>query len=147
MKRRDRGGFTLIEVLVMVAVVAIIGLFFLQPAGRVRRGPRIKCVSNLKNVGLAFRIFATDNGDRFPAEVMLTNGVPLKSLDALCVYLTLTNELSTPKILSCPEDKKRKEAESFRNLELKNISYFVSLSAGATIPQDAPRIPTAGCSS
>src|SRR4026209_2099758 len=129
-RKRSRTAFTLLELVAMVAVVFLLVAFVL-PAVRPRRyyGHRIKCVNNLKNVGLAFRIFATDNGDRFPAEVMLTNGVLLKSLDALCVYLTLTNELSTPKILSCPEDKKRKEAESFRNLELKNISYFVSLSA------------------
>jgi type II secretory pathway pseudopilin PulG len=136
MKRRDRGGFTLVEVLVMAAVVAILVLVILpRPAGVRTDGRRIKCVNNLKNVGLAFRIFATDNGDRFPAEVMLTNGVALKSMDALRVYLTLTNELSTPKILSCPADENRNGAESFTNVLLKNISYFVSLSGGATMPQ------------
>jgi type II secretory pathway pseudopilin PulG len=136
MKRWDRGGFTLIEVLVMAAVVAILALVILpRPAGVRTDGLRIKCVNNLKNVGLAFRIFATDHGDLFPAEVMLTNGIAMKSMDALRVYLTLTNELSTPKILSCPADQNRNQAESFTNVLLKNISYFVSLSAGAALPE------------
>lgn len=100
-----------------------------------RKSPRIKCVNNLKNVGLAVRIFATENNDRYPAEILLSQGVPLAQLDALRVYLTLTNELSTPKILYCPVDKKRSPAESFPATALKNISFFASLSAKWNTPQ------------
>jgi hypothetical protein len=129
-KQSGQSGFSLVEVLAIAVVVVIIGLLFLRPAGHEKpKATRIKCVNNLKNVGLAFRIFATDNNDRFPVEVLLTNGVPRASIDALRVFLTLSNEFSTPKILHCPEDKKREEAESFTNLTLKNLSYFVSLSA------------------
>jgi prepilin-type N-terminal cleavage/methylation domain-containing protein len=134
MKRRDGDGFTLIEVIVVLVVIAIfVGLILPATTHRPARATRIKCVNNLKNVGLAFRIFATDNGDRFPPEVMLTNGVPHESLDALRVFLTLTSELSTPKILYCLDDKTRGAAESFTNVTLKNLSYFASLSAGETM--------------
>jgi len=118
----------------MVVVVALMGLFFLRPTANVR--PKaIKCVNNLKNVGLAFGIFATDNNGRFPAEVILTNGVPLRSIDALRVYLMLTNLIATPDILWCPGDKERMAASSLAKVGPKNISYFASLSAGETIPQ------------
>ncbi len=118
----------------MLVVVALVGFFVLRPTGYVKPKP-IRCVNNLKNVGLAFRIFATDNADRFPAEMMLTNGIPLKSIDALRVYLMLTNYISTPDRLWCPSDKGREVASSIGNVGPKNISYFASLSAAEAMPQ------------
>ena len=56
------------------------------------KAARIKCVNNLKNVGLAARIWATDNGDHLPKD-----------------FATMKNELSTPKILICPSDPARAE--------------------------------------
>lgn len=58
---------------------------------------RIKCVNNLKNVGLAARIWATDNGD----QQHLPKDFP-----------TMTNELGTPKILICPADPTRSDAQA-----------------------------------
>lgn len=53
---------------------------------------RIKCVNNLKNIGLGARIWATDNRDHLPKD-----------------FVTMKNELSTPKILICPKDPARAE--------------------------------------
>ncbi len=47
----------------------------------------IRCVNNLKNIGLATRIYASDNNDYFPTS-----------------FLQMSNELSTPLILICPSD-------------------------------------------
>ena len=60
-------GFTLVELLVIIAIVLVIVLLAV-PVNRKdkAKADRIKCVNNLKNVGLSFRIFATDNGDRYP---------------------------------------------------------------------------------
>jgi hypothetical protein len=35
---------------------------------------RLRCVDNLKNVGLAFRIWANDNNDKFPMQVEAKSG-------------------------------------------------------------------------
>ncbi|MGZ8939448.1 MAG: type II secretion system protein, partial [Limisphaerales bacterium] len=96
---------------------------------------RIKCVSNLKNIGLSFRIFATDNSDLFPQQRMLSNGVSMAEIDVVRVFGALSNEIADPKILICPADKERKAAASFTNLSARNISYFASLSAEETLPQ------------
>jgi hypothetical protein len=51
---------------------------------------RIQCVNNLKQIGLAFRIWAQDNNDKYPTSLVV-----------------MSNELSTTKILVCPSDQAR----------------------------------------
>ena len=89
---------------------------------------RIKCVSNLKNIGLAFRIYANDNDGHFPAP-HLSNEVAVAALTPPTHFSFLSNELSTPRLLFCSSEKSRKTAETFATLSNQNISYFSSLNA------------------
>jgi prepilin-type processing-associated H-X9-DG protein len=123
----------------LVAVMGLLGMLVLSQLSRSARvkgsAQRIKCVNNLKNVGLAFRIFATDNNDLFPPALMISNGVDVMKIDPINVFRALSNELSTPIILYCPSDAKGKRAEApinFDTMTAMNISYFASLSANQT---------------
>lgn len=128
-------AFTLIELVVSIAVIAILAVLFSLAMCRTpnRRGPIIHCVSNLKNIGLAYRISASANNDLFPGPYQ-SNEVAVSKLDAISYFAFLTNELSTPKILHCPADTDRKQATSFTNFFGKNISYFASLSSNPMNP-------------
>jgi prepilin-type processing-associated H-X9-DG protein len=130
-------AFTLVEVIVLIALVAVVmGMLTLQTRPRPTRAPRIKCVNNLKNIGLAFRLFATDNQDRFPMELSTNDGGSLEfgpEMAAYHVFVTLSNELSTPTILYCPSDTHRKAATNFASLREANLSYFVGLNTTATL--------------
>jgi prepilin-type processing-associated H-X9-DG protein len=128
-------AFTLLEVVVITAVTCALMLLFI-PRPRPRPSS-IKCVNNLKNVGLAFRIFATDNGDKFPMEISTNQGGVAEfkaDLSATVrVFKCISNELSTPKIVICPSDK-RKESADFSSLTLANVSYFVGWNASLVDP-------------
>lgn len=67
--RRD-WGLTKLEVVVAIGVLGILAVILLGivPALRQARAlaKQINCVNNRKNVGLSFRIFATDHGDKWP---------------------------------------------------------------------------------
>ncbi|MEK7685653.1 MAG: type II secretion system protein [Verrucomicrobiota bacterium] len=98
---------------------------------------RIGCLSNLKHIGLAFRIFATDHNDQFPMRV-LTNKIGsfkyLQAEEGIRYWQAMSNGLSTPKLLFCRADK-RKEAANFAQLRKENISYFLGLDAAENRPQ------------
>lgn len=134
-----RRGFTLMEFMVVAAVLAILVVIFLPRLNRPPRSPRINCLNNLKMVGLSFRLWALDNGDKFPMQVSLTNGGTMELVGSGDVYphfLVMSNELNTPKVLFCQADQKRKPATAFTpSLANSNISYFVGLDANESTPQ------------
>jgi hypothetical protein len=71
------------------------------------RAERIACVNNLKQIGLAMRIWANDHNDISPAN-----------------FICMTNELSTWKILQCPSDKGH-HVTNWAEVEAGNISYIM----------------------
>jgi type II secretory pathway pseudopilin PulG len=130
-------AFTIFELTIVLAVALVLTAILLPRfvSGRDKgKHPRIICVNNLKNVGLAYRIFATDHNDQFPWQI--TNSAlpnPVPGDDLMKYILAVTNEISTPKILHCPEDR-RKQADSWTNFNRQNLSYFVSEDASEFLP-------------
>jgi len=70
------------------------------------RAESIGCINNLKQLGLSVRVWALDNGDMSPPNI-----------------LEMTNEMSTPKILLCPADHGRQRADTFASYTPANCSY------------------------
>jgi len=63
--RQTYGGFTLIELLVVIAIIAILMSILLPALNRAReQGKRAVCLSNLKNLTLAWIMYADDNDDK-----------------------------------------------------------------------------------
>jgi hypothetical protein len=71
-----------------------------------QRAQRINCISNIKQIGLAARIWANDHQDIMPAD-----------------FLTMSNELTTPKILTCTADTGRTRASDWRVFDGSSVSY------------------------
>ncbi|HEX8237519.1 MAG TPA: DUF1559 domain-containing protein [Abditibacteriaceae bacterium] len=62
-----RRGFTLIEILIVLVIIAILAGILLPVFARVREGARAtSCASNLKQLGMAFTQYTADYNQRFP---------------------------------------------------------------------------------
>lgn len=130
---------TLTELLVVVFVLAFVVFMFWPAFFHPGHMQRLECVNNLKETYLAARIWSGDNGEKYPMQVSVTNGGAMELVvkgDVAGCFRTMSNELSAPKILVCPEDKKHVAATNFAaGLTHANISYFLSLDAGLDRPQ------------
>src|SRR5258706_8590834 len=78
------GAFTLIELLVIVMVLPLLTVLFVHaqadPQARARR-ERIMCVNNLKQLGLAFRLWSNDHNDGFPMQYGVDKGGSREGID------------------------------------------------------------------
>lgn len=152
-EKRRVTGLTRLEVVVVVVATGVL-LFILvavlsawRAAGNMAKG--IMCINNLKNVGLAFRVFATDHDSRFPWQVPANEGGSADSAQRPELlwrhFLVMTNAYmrsynhDSPKYLWCPKDSDKRPAEVFqltsanRNAVVfagnQHLSYFLGLGA------------------
>jgi prepilin-type processing-associated H-X9-DG protein len=121
----------LTELLVVIAILAILAATLLPTIAATKpKVQKITCVNNLKQVGISYRLFEAANNGRYPqaipaaqggAEDYCTHGGGLVTPATLAynpglVYLVMSNDLVTPKLLFCPADNIHAGAAT-------NISY------------------------
>jgi prepilin-type N-terminal cleavage/methylation domain-containing protein/prepilin-type processing-associated H-X9-DG protein len=117
---RARTGFTLVELLMVIAIVALLAALLLPALAAAKdRGRRAACVSNLRQIGLAIRSYADDDEGKIPygpkappfagpSSFYPSTGTPtsllsLQSGAPAALGLLLDKELAhTPRVLFCP---------------------------------------------
>src|SRR6476660_8803020 len=121
-------ALTIMEVLVVIAALLIVAGLVLPFFAKAKMAPhRINCISSLKQIGLAMRMFSYDHGDRFPWAVPKAEGGSLEYADSTEVFrhfLALSNELTTPKVLACSSDEQRLKTDNWVSFSNTNLSYF-----------------------
>jgi prepilin-type N-terminal cleavage/methylation domain-containing protein/prepilin-type processing-associated H-X9-DG protein len=138
---RRRTAFTLIELLVVIAIIGILASMLLPALGRAKaKGQRIACVSDLRQIGLALRMWADDNDSRYPWRIDPLSGGSRTLPEAWQHFAVISNEIVTPKVFRCPSDSEKDRAyswtqtDAFLTLKNKALSFFVGTDSDEVNP-------------
>ena len=138
--RHLTGAFTLLEAVLVVAIITLIAALLLPAIETSRqRARQSACANNLRQIGLALHGFAHDHNSLFPMQASTNVGGTMEFIKAghsltgqfffaYRHFQALSNDLGEPKLLICPTDK-RTAATNFAALRNENVSYFVNTAA------------------
>lgn len=102
-KRRPDSGFTLIELLVVIAIIAILAAILFPVFAKARNKAMLTtCVSNMKQIGLQFVMYADDNDQRLPYAKDPSDGSTFGSIPL--VWTVMKPYGGTFEFWRCPKD-------------------------------------------
>ena len=117
-----RIGFTLIEILIAIAIIGILLAFLLPALERAReRANNLRCAANLNQIGVALLIYANDNHGQYPRTIydpaVAANGnydgsnggapkdpfaTAVKNDMMQAIFLLIRTQDITPEVFVCP---------------------------------------------
>ena len=148
MKTNRPEGFTLIELLVVIAIIAILAGMLLPALSRAKRKAHLaKCLSNLRQIGMAINFYTDDNREQFPYSGRDWPYMPYVDVWKLLDPYVPTNNRA---FFRCPADRgrgganfellnywKEKEGGTYAGLRTNDLlspnSYFLMVMRGLPI--------------
>jgi hypothetical protein len=145
-------GFVMGYVSLLFSLVILPALLLPALSKAKGRAQSIACFNNMKQIGLAVKIWAVDHDDQFPFNVSTNKGGTLEfrsrgadgfDRNAYLHFQVISNELNAVRVLVCPADSSKKPASDWANLKPGNVTY--QLRTGPDVDEKNPRAILSVC--
>jgi len=104
MRRISAVAFTLVEMLVTIAIIGILAAMILPALGRAKEGGRSTfCQGNLHQIGVALQMYVGENRNRLPTMYDQSAGTNFQT-NLATINSVLSNQLGSLQVLCCPSD-------------------------------------------
>ncbi len=141
-----RRGFTLMEILAAVAIVSVLVAITLKVGNEAKlSSASVKCMSNMRQIGMAINSYAADNDNNYPPIVVSTQGWKYWDMELIWPYATglssssAVNYFTTYKgsVFQCPASDPKKTCSYGMNAMFPD-GIKITISLASAIPSQNP---------
>lgn len=138
MHLRNEKAFSMVELLTVMSIIFILAsLLVVALASGHAKSQQTACLSNLRQIGLAFTGFTMDHEGKYPVDIPYRLGGSQEFTRSNLVentpfsrayqhFIVLSNEAPNVKIMTCPADRKHRRAENYASFTATNLSYWLN---------------------
>ncbi len=150
---RPNSAFTLIELLTVIAIIGILAAIIIPTVGKVRQSAKsTQCLSNLRQIGMAFNLYPSDNKGRFPRTGLNPRPTDPSRKDALWYsaitpYIQNSAIAATNAVYRCPSEEAQVDPARINSTVQYTASRALERSGSATLvtgvgakPEEIPNI-------
>ena len=151
LRGQGRGGFTLMELLVVIAVIAILAGLLIPAVMKAKKtATQVMCISNLNQLGTAFQMYVHDNRETFPSPASMQ---AFKTVDEDWIWWQQDRDIGESaivpyierfekKLFTCPVHKEARDLQGRKVVRGDPYRYSYSFTSYGLVDESNPGMAT-----